>query len=141
MLYSRLSLKASWNISLLCYIPPKQRSRHPFGPSLKPHVRTRKIDVLVHNNLADLEVYVHARLKDMAIGLDVDNEWPSHQLLHDFARKSEGLFIWALTVCKYPRNMTRPDKEVDKFLSDYISLVFLQVCQLKRRWTNFGRLS
>ena len=86
--------------------------------SLKTHVQTQKIDVLAHNNLTDIEVYAHAQLKEMAIGLDVDNEWPSHHLLHDFARKSEGLFIWAFTVCKYLRNMTRPDKEVDKFLSD-----------------------
>jgi hypothetical protein len=45
------------------------------------------------------------------------NTWPDEQLLKDFIKTAEGLFLWVSTVCKYIRTTVSPESQLRSLVS------------------------
>jgi len=52
----------------------------------------------------DIALYCQDRLRYIASRKNLGAEWPGPQLLSEFQRKAEGLFIWVVTVSEYISN-------------------------------------
>jgi hypothetical protein len=85
--------------------------------SKQHHISRQTIHIYAKANLEDIAIYAKTQLKDVAIWGGLGDDWPDGQLLNDFIRTAEGLFLWVSTVCKYLRNIIHIDAELRSLVS------------------------
>jgi hypothetical protein len=83
----------------------------------KHHIFHQTIDIYTTANLEDISVYAKTQLKGVAKLGGLGDNWPDEQLVQDFTRAAEGLFLWVSTVCKHIGNTIDPDAELRSLLS------------------------
>ena len=65
------------------------------------HVVRRSIDIHGDANQSDIGLYCRNRLRHVASRKRLGADWPGPQLLGEFQKKAEGLFIWVSAVSEY----------------------------------------
>lgn len=81
------------------------------------HVSRLTIDIHASANREDIAVYAQAQLKEVARFKKLGNTWPDEQLLKDFIRTAEGLFLWVSIICKYICTTVSPDTHLKSLVS------------------------
>jgi hypothetical protein len=83
----------------------------------KDHISQLTIDIHASPNRGDIAIYAQAQLREVARFKKLGNTWPDEQLLKEFIKTAEGLFLWVFTVCKYIRTMVSPESQLRSLVS------------------------
>jgi len=59
------------------------------------------LDLEPISNLGDISMYIQQQLSEIAESQGYDPDWPGRDKIDLLVQKSEGLFIWAATACRY----------------------------------------
>lgn len=86
--------------------------------SNRDHIFEQFIELDSDENRSDVASYIGSRLRDVATEHILDESWPTQELLERFTERTEGLFIWASTVCEYIWFATDPEEELEQILAD-----------------------
>ncbi|KAJ7584224.1 hypothetical protein C8J56DRAFT_1054786 [Mycena floridula] len=85
-----------------------------------PHVRHHSMEIEGKANMHDIGIYIRYRLTKIAKAKKFGN-WPTEAQILKFQLKSEGLFIWASTICEFLASsfITRTKPEFESILQDH----------------------
>jgi hypothetical protein len=111
-------------------VPELPRDVHIFLTSCP-----QMIDIYADANQTDIAIYAKAQLKAVAKWGKLRGSWPDEQLLNDFIKTAEGLFLWVSTVCKYVQLQS-----IQMLNSDYwypSQGTAVKGYPLKTKWTSF----
>jgi hypothetical protein len=81
------------------------------------HISRLTIDIHASANRGDIAIYAQAQLKAVARFKKLGNTWPDEQLLKDFIRTAEGLFLWVSIICKYICTTVSPETHLKSLVS------------------------
>jgi hypothetical protein len=85
------------NFRLLITARPEQDIMSALGQN--PHVRCRHMDTIdVNSTSADISLYVKAQLGNVPT---LERRWPNGDWSRLIVERSEGLFQWAFTACRF----------------------------------------
>jgi hypothetical protein len=81
--------------------------------SQKAHVHSMVLHTDEQTNQDDVALYIQHRFKLIAAQEQLDEDWPGPQLLENFTRKAEGLFLWVATFCDYLCGVMDPTRQLE----------------------------
>jgi hypothetical protein len=85
----------------------------------KPHIERRSMGIQGRSNKADVAAYIRHRLEEIATIRTLPANWPQDDRKNALINKSEGLFIWAATVCDFLALQLDPSRHLDTLLSNH----------------------
>ncbi|KAG6901992.1 hypothetical protein C0995_005792 [Termitomyces sp. Mi166 len=90
------------NAKILISSRPEGEILRPFRDTTYKHVQELEIDINDENSRRDIKDYMERRLTQIAKRYRLSSTtWPEDERLERLVERASGLFIWAVTACKY----------------------------------------